>query len=300
MDNPEKRGVPWQNRQGSGPADAFWKTLKFILFKPAKFFADLKAEKSYLAPLSFAFFACLITAFGITALNAVYKRSIFSPKFLLALVSSFISTFVIVPIGLFIMSGIMHPFVLLLKGKGKFKGTFDILAYSSAANVVSIIPLIGSIAAWIWGIIIMVTGYKQVHQFSTPKAIVAYGFPMLFIIAVLSAAIAVPNFLNARLALNENAAEATVKSMAAAAEDYAAQKNGEYPAGESDFKFAPPVYMDKINNNQAILGYVYSLDMGPAGYKISATPDKCGITGNKIFTIETKSQIAEKSCLKAR
>lgn len=120
------------------------------------------------------------------------------------------------------------------------------------------------------------------------------GVIIIPIIALL-AAIAIPNVLRARIAANEALAESSVRSIVMSIENYALKNNGKYPADESELKGADFSYPADYNN-KTIQGYIYSLDLGPNGYKVTAEPAECGSTGKKIFTGETKEEFSEQSC----
>ena len=117
----------------------------------------------------------------------------------------------------------------------------------------------------------------------------------VFIIA-LFAAIAIPNFLRAKLAANMSYAQSSVKSISAAIESYKSDSNGQYPADENQLMQANPPYLADYYNNKLVRGYVYSINFKPDGYQITARPENCGTTGNKIFTLNNNGEITETQC----
>lgn len=285
----EKQPIPWKERRKLGFVAAAWQTIKQVLFKPGEFFDNLEVEGSYSEPLYFY----LIVTISVTSINIIYAilfnkgRSV--PQFLLVLV--------VTPLAIFMTTAIMHLGVLLFRGKGGFKGTFNILTYASAANIFNILPFIGVFIAVIWSIVVGVIGYKRVHKFNTIKALFAYWLLfILFFIIVLVAAIAIPNLLRARLAANEEAAKARVRMIATGVEAYASSNNGKYPQDEYDLRFSEPSYLKESYNNKTINGYTYSLNLNPDTYQITARPSECNFTGTKIFKIEIGKGFSEESC----
>lgn len=111
----------------------------------------------------------------------------------------------------------------------------------------------------------------------------------------LLAAIAIPNFLRARLMANESVAEATVKTICNAIESYAVDK-GRYPLSENDLKSSPAPHLSRFYNNETLQGYSYSLNFIEHGYRIVATPTACGSTGIKIFRAETGGYLYPEKC----
>lgn len=289
MDAVEKQPIPWQKRKELGLIKAFWQTAKQVLFKPGVFFNNLEIKDSYSEP--FYFWIINITFIFIVMIiyNILFAKGGGIVALLILLVLS--------PLLIFMVVGVMHLGVLLFRGKGGFKGTFNLLAYSSITGIFNIIPFIGGLVAGVWGAVVWVIGFKRIHKFGTPRAILICFFnPFVLLIIALLAAIAIPNLLRARLMANESAAQTTIRTISGAIEAYAAANNGQYPSDEYDLKYAKPPLLDKIYNKKTIQGYIYSSELNPSAYKITATPSGCGTTGNKIFTIETKGKISEKNC----
>jgi hypothetical protein len=76
-------------------------------------------------------------------------------------------------VGLFIGAAILFfACTKFVGGKGDYEGTFRVVAYTSAVNVVSWIPLVGWIAG-LYGIYLMVMGIREVHGITIQKAVIA-------------------------------------------------------------------------------------------------------------------------------
>ncbi len=116
------------------------------------------------------------------------------------------------------------------------------------------------------------------------------------IIIALLAAIAIPNFLMARLSANESLAEATVKNISAAIEDYAEANKRSYPLDEYELVSGAPPDSAKLYNNKTLQGYSYSLNLSRDGYEITAIPKDCKVTGRKIFKVSTGGIISKEDC----
>jgi prepilin-type N-terminal cleavage/methylation domain-containing protein len=116
-------------------------------------------------------------------------------------------------------------------------------------------------------------------------------------IVALLAAIAIPNLLRVRVNANETTAQATLKTMANAAESFASTNNGPYPANVAAM-LAPtsnPPYLNEnyLGNRQ---GYTFAeTAVNPAGlgYLYTAVPVKIGTTGNRGFAICTGAVLRE-------
>ena len=126
---------------------------------------------------------------------------------------------------------------------------------------------------------------------SAPLIVVIVLVAAISIMALL-AAIAIPNFLRARIYANEASAEVKVKTISTAIETYAFANNGKYPPSEYELKS----YLTDRYDNQTLQGYKYSLNLNPNGYEIIATPESCQNTGFKIFKASTGGAISKSSC----
>ena len=115
---------------------------------------------------------------------------------------------------------------------------------------------------------------------------------IMIVVAIIAllAAIAIPNLLRARLNANETTAQATLKTMATAAESYASANGGTYPASVEDMLTETPPYLNEnyIGTRQ---GYIFAEDTdvsgGGLGYAYNAAPANPGTTGNRYFAICT-------------
>ncbi|MEI8350020.1 MAG: hypothetical protein WCI77_07690 [Candidatus Omnitrophota bacterium] len=120
--------------------------------------------------------------------------------------------------------------------------------------------------------------------------------PVVVAMIALLAAIAIPNFLRARLAANEAGAEAKVMTISTALESYASVHEGNYPSDEKDLTNAQPPYLGESCSNKSIKGYNYSLELNSDGYTVTAEPSSCGTTGSRIFKVETGGIKREQQC----
>ena len=118
-------------------------------------------------------------------------------------------------------------------------------------------------------------------------------------IIALLAAITIPQILRARLVQNEALAQATLRTIATALENYAVANKGQYPTDiNSQLICVTPKYLDKnyfseYNINRPYQGYFYAVvNITSAGYNIVARPQACSTgetpgTGSKSYTITT-------------
>jgi len=115
---------------------------------------------------------------------------------------------------------------------------------------------------------------------------------IMIVVAIIAllAAIAIPNLLRARVAANESAAQATLRTISTALETYAAANNGLYaPANgktSDDYLRSPtPPYLNKAYCTQTESSYTYGCTIDKNNYTITARPSNCTTAGTKSFQI---------------
>jgi len=90
---------------------------------------------------------------------------------------------IFVTIGLFIASAVLHLCCMIVgalaNSKSGFEGTFRAVAYADAANIASIVPVIGPFIACIWWIVLTVMGLTRMHRTTQGKAIAAIVIPLI-------------------------------------------------------------------------------------------------------------------------
>ena len=127
---------------------------------------------------------------------------------------------------------------------------------------------------------------------------------IMIVVAIIAllAAIAIPNLLRARLAANESAAIAALKTLASAAHTYRAANPG-YPTSLTDLiqdangvALTPP-YIDTVLAAGTKQGYTFELNdimtttPGDSGFEATAVPVTIGTTGNRGFFVDTSGVI---------
>jgi len=124
---------------------------------------------------------------------------------------------------------------------------------------------------------------------------------IMIVVAIIAllAAIAIPNLLRARLAANESAAIAALKTVASAAHTFRAA-NPAYPTSLGDlFTGLTPPYIDSVLASGTKQGYSFNLTAvtstggtaGDSGFEATANPVSVGVTGNRYFFVDTSGVI---------
>ena len=140
------------------------------------------------------------------------------------------------------------------------------------------------------------------------KYSVQKGFTLVEIIsgvAIISllAAIVTPNLLRARENVNEMAAQATLRTIHYAMKSYR-DVNSQYPSDltqlTSTAGAAGPAYLDESMTSGARSGYLFQIESADADtFRVKATPQDVGLTGEYIFRITEIGVIESESALTA-
>ena len=123
---------------------------------------------------------------------------------------------------------------------------------------------------------------------------------VMIVVALIAAlaVLAIPNIIRARVQANESAARTTLKTIAVALETRASDTGIGYPDDFSILLTGNPPYLNKdYIADSPFLGYNFacgSLELG--SYSCSATPQRCGYTGSRIYTITTGSVFTDEAC----
>jgi len=115
---------------------------------------------------------------------------------------------------------------------------------------------------------------------------------IMIVVAIIAllAAIAIPNLLRARLAANESAAIAAMKTIASAAHTYRAS-HPTYPRSFDDLVSETPHYIDSVLAGGTKQGYAFNLTGDDSGFTATAVPVSVGATGNRGFRVDSSGVI---------
>jgi type IV pilus assembly protein PilA len=108
---------------------------------------------------------------------------------------------------------------------------------------------------------------------------------LMVVVAVISivAAIAVPSFLNARIAANEASAISTMRTVFTVSEQYRV-RFGSYPAGIANL--SAEGYIDGTVASPTKAGYTFAYALGINFYTFQGNPTNPGASGNRYFYVD--------------
>ena len=190
--------LPWLRRDQLGTVAALTDTLKALAGGPAKAFRGVRADGDYVSPFLFALIVGWIgtaigqvwslafsSAFGSMGQSALYEQlRIPAPEVGIGSSLSVLVLFpFILPIGLFIGSGIIHLCLLvtgaLESSESGFEGTFNVVSYSQVSSLANVVPFVGPLIGLAVFLVLAVIGCQELHRTSTAKAAIAVLIPMI-------------------------------------------------------------------------------------------------------------------------
>ena len=125
---------------------------------------------------------------------------------------------------------------------------------------------------------------KKIKAFTLVEVMI-----VVAIIALL-AAIAIPNLLRAKISANESTAQANLKAIANALENYAAI-HSQYPTDANLLLGSTPPYLSIDFFNGLHGGYSFTFNLDQYTYSLIATPSSPS-AGNKTFTMTTGAELS--------
>ncbi len=194
--------APWENRK-LAIFEGFWLTFKESVFNPTAFFSKIPPKGDIFMPLIYAVLWSVIVqvisffyikAFGVPFMDYIKEiletqgipldGNMMGNYVFMQGVGQILMVPLLYMVMIFIMSGILHVLLLLFgAGKEGYAATFRVMAYSQGSGVFNLIPMVGGMIATVWGIIIQIVGYKEMHRSSYGRVILAVLVVPLFLCA---------------------------------------------------------------------------------------------------------------------
>jgi len=195
--HPEIPGKLPLQQEGEGIFRGLVKTWMEVMFSPSSFFSRVDPYQGNAIALLYAMLAGSLGIFlAIPALVALQRTSSLAEptslaegNFFLTWLGFIVLSPLAVLVGTVLATGIFHLSVILFGGKRKIGATLQVIAYSSSADLLQAIPLIGGFISFLYKIPLFVIGFRQTHQISTPRALGATLLPYFLILIFIAIAI---------------------------------------------------------------------------------------------------------------
>ncbi|HEV2840169.1 MAG TPA: YIP1 family protein, partial [Chthoniobacterales bacterium] len=167
---------------------AFLDTVGVVLTKPNEAFGMMKTEGGLTEPLLFAVIGGsigMIVSFllhiGLQSVGfmADQQAAIFGMG--MGIVFQIILMPVMLVLGMFVWSGILHLCLMLVGGARKpFETTFRVVCFASGSTyLLALIPVCGGFAASVYNIVLECMGLARAHETEVGKAVMAVLLPII-------------------------------------------------------------------------------------------------------------------------
>ena len=198
LTRPQRRpGTPWEDRGRIGFVAALIETTQKVLTKPSDFFASMPVVGGIGSPL---LYGILVGTLGVVV--AALYREVFQalvgstfaglggsgelrrimPLMMggMSVVLQVLFAPIFVTLGLFIVTVIVHVFLLMLGGARQgFEATFRVMGYSEAAAVINVIPLCGGVLSGVYYLVLAIIGLAAAHGIGKGTAAAAVLLPLV-------------------------------------------------------------------------------------------------------------------------
>jgi hypothetical protein len=186
--------VPWEDQKRLGFLPALSQTWSEATFRPTAFFSQAPKTGNFGAALLYAFLLGTTASMLSLFWNYLFWDSWWNAwsdlrnfegflidgvgREFLGVVALLIPFFTVV--SLFIMSFIYHV-CLLITGSGRYgwETTFRGLCYSYGPQLFTLIPGCGSLIAVVWQYVLMVIGWREMHESTTGRVLLAVFLPFI-------------------------------------------------------------------------------------------------------------------------
>jgi hypothetical protein len=191
---PPSSPLPWEARETRGILPAFFDTLGLLVSRPAEAWARMKEAGDSTSPVVFGIAVCWLSM----AVQGVLFRLVgmpLLPRFLerrfgpmgafggVGLAVKLLIAPFLIGLGLFIGAAILHLCCMLVgalhDSRSGFEGSLRAVCYSEVSSLASIVPVIGSLVAVIWWIVLAVQGIQRLHRTTSGKALAAVLIPVV-------------------------------------------------------------------------------------------------------------------------
>jgi hypothetical protein len=164
------------NRQD--PVGSFIRTVAMVATQPVAFFRSMARQGDFVNPLIFALICALISALLSGIIGLILAPLLASPgetgEAFVGGIGGFVAGVILWPIygaiAVGIGAGILHLLVLLLvrPSNAGFEATFRAVSYAwGETQLISWIPILGSIIAFVWAVVLYILGIREVHATTT-------------------------------------------------------------------------------------------------------------------------------------
>jgi hypothetical protein len=278
---PSKKLIPWQDRERLNDFQAFFMTLTEALISPADYFEKLEIRDFYPEPGALCFFNSLFLTIPII-LNIYSPLNFFAVIFVLLFVST---TILVLALAL--------KYILRLLGlETDYWKNFHVLAYSSPAFILAVIPMVGYGLAALAFLVLVSVGLMQVYKTMFVKILPAVLLVPVLILGPYYTLRLANHWQTLHPQINsEVEAQKVLAVISIGAENFAIRNKGQYPIDSG--QLVKDGYLKIDYCGQTIRGYNFSCELRSYGYFLLGKPSGQINWNQKTFTVTTGGKLWE-------
>lgn len=212
----EQYYCPWENRAKLGILEGLFTTWKETIVESKNFFKKLPPTGFLGSAILYTLIIAgigniigflwqigwnvLFSDFGNLPFQRFGGAEIFQKFFSgVSLIFIIILIPIVLIIYLFMLTGIVHLFLMIIGGANKgIETTLKAISYAQSPQIFQLVPLCGGLVAAIWSIVLEIIAIREVHRTTTGKAAFAVLFPMVICCFLISLAILIPIIITGR------------------------------------------------------------------------------------------------------
>lgn len=179
----------------SDPVVSFIRAARSIILDPVGFFRGIRRQGDFINPALFAVICALISTLLSGILTLIFTPLFAAPgdtgEAFAGGVGGFLVGLILTPVytalALIIGAGILHLLVLLFvrPTNSGFEATFRAFSYGwGVTQLVSWVPVIGTIIAAVWAIVLYIFGIREVHSTTTGTAALIVLIPAVVLLLI--------------------------------------------------------------------------------------------------------------------
>lgn len=193
--------IPWEDAGDRNEPRKLALTLWKLLTEPSATFAVVGDGESLLRPILFGMFVAVVAQLSALVQQGLVHSAVADSLFralstatggalaapstssgtsaIGSRIFSLVVAPLLYPVGLVIASAVTHGLLTLFGGANRsFVVTLRTLAYASAPSVLSAVPILGSVTAWVWTLVLQAVGLYAAHRTSGGRAAAAVLVPI--------------------------------------------------------------------------------------------------------------------------
>ncbi len=190
--------APWERLDLHGFFQGFWLTIKGVMFAAPTFFKGLRVGNGFVRPLVFYILIMELEALsqylwhtmgvgfmtdieGLPESEAGIAAGVGMGMLLLL-------TPLLAAASLYLASGFFHLVLMIVRAESRgFEGTFRAVAYGSAPMILTVFPMVGTLAGSLWALVVTAIALKCIHRATYTQVVMAMLLQLALIVLLVAA-----------------------------------------------------------------------------------------------------------------